>query len=81
LVPNNSSKAAVTILSDTMHLELVHFNIQVVELNVGTVKSRITEKAVAWKLPPGSLYDAAKVEVEKHMHGDEASDSGFEIGP
>jgi hypothetical protein len=39
------------------------------------------EKAAVWKLSKGSLYEPARVEVEKHMQGAEAAESGAETGP
>jgi 1-acylglycerone phosphate reductase len=69
LGPYNSSKAAVAMLSETMRLEFAPFDIQVVDLKTGTVKSKITDKLVGLRLPKGSLYEPAREDVERTMSG------------
>jgi 1-acylglycerone phosphate reductase len=81
LGPYSASKAAVAMLSDMMRLEFTPFDIQVVDLKTGTVKSNTTDKLAVWKLPKGSLYEPAKVEVEKTMHGAETAASGVDTAP
>lgn len=81
LGPYNASKAAVAMLSDTMRLEFTPFDIQVVDLKTGTVKSKILDKIAIWKLPKGSLYEPAKAEVEMTMSGEGLADSRVDTAP
>ena len=81
LGPYNASKAAVTMLSDTMRLELAPFDIQVVDLKTGTIKSKILGKLAVWRLPKGSLYEPAREEVEKTMDGSGTESTRVDAAP
>ena len=81
LGPYNASKAAVTMLSDTLRLELAPFDIQVVDLKTGTVKSNIVATLAEWKLPRGSLYEPGREEVEKTMNGTATESTRVDTAP
>ena len=65
----NASKAAMSMLTDTLRLELQPFGISVVELRTGGVKTDIVKNVQARQpeLPPGSIYTPAKERVEKSL--------------
>ncbi|MCJ1388275.1 hypothetical protein MMC18_001120 [Xylographa bjoerkii] len=66
----NMSKAAAAMLTDTMRLELAPFNIKVVDLKTGAVKSNFFENQTCPSLPVGSIYMPAKAAVERAMAGE-----------
>ena len=66
----NMSKAAAAMLTDTLRLELAPFNIKVVDLKTGAVKSNFFENQTCPSLPAGSIYMPAKEAVEKAMAGE-----------
>lgn len=69
----NASKAAMSMFSDTLRLELSPFGIRVVDLKTGGVRSNFFEKgsvATQVSLPKGSIYEPAKAQVEKTMRGE-----------
>lgn len=54
-------------MTDTMRLELAPFNIKVIDLKTGTVKSGFFDNQVGGSkpsLPTGSIYSPAKDEIE-----------------
>jgi 1-acylglycerone phosphate reductase len=64
----NASKAAFAMLSDTMRLELAPFNIKVVELKTGVVKTNITANFLESNKPTlreGSIYQPAEEQMNK----------------
>ena len=63
----NASKAAISMVSDTLRLELEPFGVKVVDLRTGNVRSNITSNAVAQerKLPQASIYGPAKEIMDK----------------
>lgn len=73
----NSSKAALSSVTETLRFELSAFGIRVVELRTGSVKSNffanLSAKATASetvpRLPAGSVYEAARPELEAFMSG------------
>lgn len=62
----NSSKAAMAMISDTLRLELQPFNIQVVDLRSGAVRTNIFGVANG-TLPEGSIYQPAQKTMEKSL--------------
>lgn len=69
----NASKAAMSMFSDCMKLELQPFGIRVVDLKTSSAGSRgfkNQELRHGTKLPAGSLYECARAEVEKTMSGE-----------
>jgi 1-acylglycerone phosphate reductase len=67
----NSSKAAVAMLTDNLRLELAPFNIKVVDLKTGGVRSNFFQNLpAAPALPSDSIYAPVKEAVEKTMAGD-----------
>ncbi|KAI1278203.1 hypothetical protein F5Y07DRAFT_361054 [Xylaria sp. FL0933] len=68
----NASKAAAASLTETLRLELEPFNIKVINLMTGGVRSTFHSNAPEAKLPPTSLYNVAKEPIEKVMSGADA---------
>jgi 1-acylglycerone phosphate reductase len=68
----NASKAAIIMFSDCMRLELAPFGIRVVELRTSSVASHgfANQAARGAELPKDSLYDVARMDVEKTMNGE-----------
>jgi 1-acylglycerone phosphate reductase len=79
----NASKAATMMISEAMRLELSAFNIKVIDLRTGVVKSNFfsnQENAMSTKLPANSIYQVARKAVEEVLigvwDGKPASDNG-----
>jgi short-subunit dehydrogenase len=51
-------------ISQTLYLELAPFGIKVVEIKSGAVKSHFYDNKNIAKLPPNSMYDIAREEIE-----------------
>ncbi|KAI1766301.1 hypothetical protein GGR53DRAFT_486960 [Hypoxylon sp. FL1150] len=60
----NSSKAALSMLTDTLRLELQPFGVQVVQLKTGGVKTNIGANSPPLTVPAGSLYEPAREAVQ-----------------
>ena len=75
----NASKAAFSMFSNTLRLELQPFGIAVVELRTGGVKTNIVNnvKARQPELPEGSIYMPAREAVEKALRGEWFNDMGI----
>ncbi|KAI1419080.1 hypothetical protein F5Y12DRAFT_310574 [Xylaria sp. FL1777] len=71
----NASKAAATGLTETLRLELEPFNIKVINLITGGVRSTFYNNAPVATLPSTSLYNIAKEPVEKAMSGADVNGS------
>ncbi|KLJ07672.1 hypothetical protein EMPG_16853 [Blastomyces silverae] len=64
----NASKAAMSMFSDTLRLELRPFDIRVANVKTGVVSSRFFDNKIhTTALPKDSLYQPAKTIVEKVM--------------
>lgn len=66
----NASKAAAAMLTDNLSLELAPFNIRVVDLKTGAVRSGFYDNRNSGTKPSlsdDSIYAVAKAEVEKSM--------------
>lgn len=80
----NASKAAMTMFSDIMRLELAPFDITVVDLKTGIVKSNLlanNKKKVETSgsvLPNGSIYEPAREVLEKRIRGEGFDNMGAE---
>jgi 1-acylglycerone phosphate reductase len=69
----NASKAALAMFSECFRIEMQPFNIKVVDLRTGGVKSRFFEnvKAAGYTaLPKDSIYAAAREQIEKVFRGE-----------
>jgi len=55
----------VEVLSETLRLELQPFNVKVVIVITGAVKTNIFNNSPGYHLPEGSLYSKAGKEIEK----------------
>lgn len=66
----NASKAALAMFSDILRLELQAFNIKVVDLKTGGVKSNILANLIHTELPPNSIYASARDDAEKMLSGE-----------
>ena len=71
----NASKAALSMLTETLRLEVAPFRIRVVELKTGTVVSNFHENKTPAVLPTDSLYAPIKEEMEAMMNGTTKEDS------
>lgn len=73
-----ASKAAAAGLTEILRLELAPFNIKVINLMTGAIRSNFFDNTPDATLPPTSIYNFAKDTVEKAMSGEdtkaEASD-------
>lgn len=65
----NASKAALSMLTDTLRLEVAPFGVRVVELKTGFVESRFYENSGKAVLPPDSLYAPIRQDMEALMNG------------
>ncbi|KAI1186119.1 hypothetical protein F5B17DRAFT_431925 [Nemania serpens] len=74
----NASKAAATSITENLRLELSPFNIRVINMLTGAVKSTFFDNAPAAKLPPNSRYYVAKEEIETAMAGGDAAANGID---
>lgn len=75
----NASKAAFSLFSDSMRLELQPFGITVVSLKTGAVATKMIENQKAStpnSLPKGSIYEPAKEAVESSMRFEKMADVG-----
>ncbi|GAW13696.1 hypothetical protein ANO14919_030850 [Xylariales sp. No.14919] len=68
----NASKAAAASLTETLRIELGPFDVKVINLVTGGVRSTFHSNAPTATLPPTSLYNVAKESVEKAMSGADA---------
>jgi 1-acylglycerone phosphate reductase len=69
----NASKAAAAMLTDTLRLELAPFNIKVVDLKTGAVKTNFFSNLTGGAepvLPKDSIYMPAREAIEKSMRGE-----------
>jgi NAD(P)-dependent dehydrogenase (short-subunit alcohol dehydrogenase family) len=66
----NASKAALAMFSDILRLELEGFNIRVVDLKTGGVKSNILANLTHTELPSNSIYAPARDDAEKMLSGE-----------
>lgn len=68
----NMSKAATAMMTDNLRLELVPFDIKVIDLKTGAVKSKSYDnqpRGAQVSLPAGSIYMPAKEALEHSMRG------------
>ena len=76
----NASKAAVNLLSDQLRIELSPFDVKVINVVTGSVRSNFMENlAVAPRIPADSLYSPAKKEVEELMLGELALQNAMKV--
>ena len=76
----NASKAAVNLLSDQLRIELSPFDVKVINVVTGSVRSNFNKNlAAAPRLPPDSLYLPAKQEVEELMLGELALQNAMKV--
>ena len=69
----NSSKAAAAMLTDNLRLELGPFNIKVIDLKTGAVRTNFFNNQTGGSdpvLPKNSIYMPARAAVEKSMRGE-----------
>ncbi|KAI1198791.1 hypothetical protein F5X97DRAFT_298281 [Nemania serpens] len=74
----NASKAAAGSFTEGLRLELGPFGIKVINLLTGGVKSTFFDNAPTAVLPPDSMYNIAKEEIEKAMAGADTAANGTE---
>ena len=67
----NASKAALNHLTDQYRIELAPFDVKVVNVITGGVKSHFWDNLEVAHLPKGSVYEAASEEIEVAMGGSE----------
>ncbi len=66
----NASKAALAMFSHILRLELQAFDIRVVDLKTGGVKSNILANLTHAELPANSIYDPAREEAKRMLSGE-----------
>ncbi|KAK6069904.1 IBR finger domain protein (short-chain dehydrogenase) [Seiridium cupressi] len=66
----NSSKAAVTFLSETLRIELSPLGVHVVTAMVGEIETEFYGKGASFALPPGSHYKPAEAIIRKQGLGE-----------
>ena len=77
----NTSKAALSMLTDTLRLEMVPFGIKVVDLKTGNVKTPFYTNLnlrTQTRLPPDSIYGVAREQVEKALAGGNSDPMGID---
>ena len=75
----NASKAAISMFSECLRLELEPFGVRVIDLKTGAVASNLikNQKALTpMSLPEGSIYEPAGEAVESAMRNDKMADVG-----
>ncbi|KAI1771462.1 NAD(P)-binding protein [Hypoxylon cercidicola] len=76
----NSSKAALSMLSDTMRLELEPFGVRVVELRTGVVNTNLVktmQTSTTTTIPEGSIFEPARERVEKALRQEQSEGAGM----
>ncbi|ETS78820.1 hypothetical protein PFICI_08673 [Pestalotiopsis fici W106-1] len=79
----NASKAAMSMFSDCLRLELEPFGIKVIDLKTGAVTSNLIKNQKALTsitLPQNSIYEPARDAVESAMRNDKMADVGTPPG-
>jgi len=74
----NASKAAVSVMTDTLRLELEPFGVRVIDMKTGSVKSTFFDnvnQGITPKLPKDSIYYPAREQVERVMSGETFQDA------
>ncbi|KAI6088562.1 NAD(P)-binding protein [Hypoxylon rubiginosum] len=77
----NSSKAAMSMLSDTMRLELEPFGVKVIELRTGVVKTNLIKTmrtSTNPTIPEDSIYEPARESIEKSLRQEQFENAGME---
>lgn len=75
----NASKAALSMFSDCMRLELEPFGVKVIDMKTGAVATNLiaNQKALTpMSLPKGSIYGPARETVESAMRNDKMANAG-----
>jgi len=71
----SASKAAVKLISDVLTMECKPFNIDVLHVAPGSVKSNISNNASGYSLPPDSLYGAFLPNIIARLHSSQGPGS------
>ncbi|RYO95539.1 hypothetical protein DL764_007674 [Monosporascus ibericus] len=74
----NASKAAAANFTEVLRLELAPFGVKVINLMTGGVKSTFFDNAPRATLPPTSMYNIAKEDIERVMAGEDTAAQGTE---
>lgn len=78
----NSSKAAMSMFSDSMRLELQPFDVKVVELRTGVVKTNLIktmQTTTNTTLPENSIYAPARERLEQALRQEQFQDAGMPV--
>ncbi|KAI1424142.1 NAD(P)-binding protein [Xylaria sp. FL1777] len=76
----NSSKAAMSMISDTMRLELEPFGLKVIELRTGVVKTnmiRTMQTSTSTTVPKDSIYYPARDRLEPSLRQEQFTEAGM----
>ncbi|KAI0854605.1 NAD(P)-binding protein [Xylaria cubensis] len=76
----NSSKAAMSMISDTMRLELEPFGVKVIELRTGVVKTNLIktmQTSTSTTVPKDSIYDPARDRLEASLRQEQFTEAGM----
>jgi NAD(P)-dependent dehydrogenase (short-subunit alcohol dehydrogenase family) len=71
----NASKAALSMMTDTLRLEVAPFGVRVVELKTGSVESNFHKNGGTAVLPADSLYAPIKDDMERLINGTSREDA------
>jgi len=75
----NASKSAVAMISDNLRLELVPFDVKVIQVVTGGIKTKFFDNLPAQTLPPNSYYIAAKETIDEMINGSSFKDQTMDV--
>ncbi|MCJ1392605.1 hypothetical protein MMC18_005475 [Xylographa bjoerkii] len=67
------SKAAVTMITDTLRMELAPFGVKVVTVMTGAIQTKILATGIDFKLPPTSRYFSIEKEIAARARGEDGT--------
>ncbi|KAI1452125.1 NAD(P)-binding protein [Annulohypoxylon moriforme] len=80
----NAAKAALSMFTDNLRLEIQGFGVKVVELKSGVLKSNLVRNAQGshtTSLPEGSIYEPAREIIDRWLEKKELQDAGSPTDP
>ena len=75
----SASKAALTMASEILRLEMRPLGVKVLTVNSGLVKSNLTRNSPEFKLPPDSLYQSIDRDIAARAKMDDVTQMGTEL--
>ena len=74
----SASKAALTMASETLHLEMMPFGVKVLTVNSGLIKSNLARNSLDLELPVDSLYQVINRDIAARARMEELAHLGTE---